>query len=753
MTVQTNTNSIAYVGNGSTVHFDYDFLILDSAHLKVYFDSVLQTSGYVVSGVGSQSGGTVAFSAAPANGVGIDLVRDVPFYQLTDYQPYDAFPADTHERALDLLTMMAQQLKDGLSRTMQHPVGGNKWDAEGNEIINVADGGSDTSVPSVGQVRKIIANTVGDDPSAAASIRSLEALRRSYRSYGYNIVEGGFKAGFTLSSPFDVAIDEPTGKGYTGPAGTYPENTDPNGIGFVDRSVVKYYNGVSELKAATDIIDGDDVCSGMINWDVKNFGTLGKCLPLQNGLFAYPKNAINILDFGADDTGVLLVNTALNDAADVGPVYCPPGIYRIENFIRRVQPGNSNIGQEKLVVYGDLSPYTLQHQYMVTPAVFEGDGDLFKSVVNYAFANIGVRNRSSLPTTYPDVPGTLFSMYGKGLEAGVFIGCYFGAAMRHFSQEATGGIPTTEDDYMIGPNYDACSFFHALEYSRYFDGVVANYSETGKCYTSHSARGLYMKSPGPGVGVIQSIYEYIDDEAIIVDAYGFVANYSVTMDRVFFESCGGNLATIAGQTKPEKSKAIPSIKIATIAANGAKVLFKHNNCFATYTGANPPVAHFSIPAGNGTTTIQMVESGFLNGVAGTETYTADTTTYVDPFSIANTLHKIKDGVEAVKHLVVGEGQREPSAPVDVKSQTNTVMWSESLTTSIRQVMLAQGIAADFGVGPTGFFLSQLAGSIDFRLNAGDAYIDKAGKGLVLRSPNGAITKRLTIDNTGALVVS
>lgn len=170
MTVQTNTNSIAYVGNGSTVHFDYDFLILDSAHLKVYFNSVLQTSGYVVSGVGSQSGGTVAFAAAPANGVGINLVRDVPFYQLTDYQPYDAFPADTHERALDLLTMMAQQLKDELGRTLQYPVGGSKWDAEGSEIINVAEGAEDTSAANVGQVKSLITELAG--PDSAAQLRA-----------------------------------------------------------------------------------------------------------------------------------------------------------------------------------------------------------------------------------------------------------------------------------------------------------------------------------------------------------------------------------------------------------------------------------------------------------------------------------------------------------------------------------------------------------------------------------------------------
>lgn len=192
MTVQTNNNSIAYVGNGSTVHFDYDFLILDDDHLKVYFGDVLQTSGYVVSGVLSQTGGTVAFAVAPPNGTAITLTRSVPFLQLTDYQPYDAFPAESHERALDLLTMMSQQLKDASDRSMQYPVGGNRWDAKGNEIINVAEGGADTSAANVGQVKDLIAQLAG--PDSAAQLRSdLAALSpvpgAALSGYGTGTVE------------------------------------------------------------------------------------------------------------------------------------------------------------------------------------------------------------------------------------------------------------------------------------------------------------------------------------------------------------------------------------------------------------------------------------------------------------------------------------------------------------------------------------------------------------------------------------
>lgn len=257
MTVQTNNNSISYVGNGSTVHFDYDYLILNASHLKVYFGDVLQTSGYAVSGVSSQTGGTVAFAVAPPNGTNITLIRDVPFLQLTDYQPYDAFPAESHERALDLLTMMTQQLKDELGRTMQHPVGGNKWDARGNEITNLGTGSSGTSAANINQVKYLIASEVGDDPSASASVRSREALRRNYAGAGYNLVDGSFEAGGTLVNANDVLLQERTGKAFTGPAGPVAAGTDPVLGGFVDLShaldrVSSVDNFIQALTGATE---------------------------------------------------------------------------------------------------------------------------------------------------------------------------------------------------------------------------------------------------------------------------------------------------------------------------------------------------------------------------------------------------------------------------------------------------------------------------------------------------------------------
>lgn len=326
MTVQTNNNSISYVGNGSTVHFDYDYLILNASHLKVYFGDVLQTSGYVVSGVSSQTGGTVAFAVAPPNGANITLIRDVPFLQLTDYQPYDAFPAESHERALDLLTMMTQQLKDELGRTMQHPVGGNKWDAKGNEIINVGTGSSGTSAANIDQVKYLISSEVGDDPSASASVRSREALRRSYAEAGYNLVVGSFEVGGTLVNANDVLLQERTGKVFSGPAGAVAAGTNPASGGFVDVSLTSFaacstqsilagMYGVGSILTVVDrgsarfLVERGASPNGYTTLDAGN-GNIASIVP-DNG-------CVTLEGVGADNTGASDVIPALEAATALG---------------------------------------------------------------------------------------------------------------------------------------------------------------------------------------------------------------------------------------------------------------------------------------------------------------------------------------------------------------------------------------------------------------------------------------------------
>ncbi len=125
MTVNTTTSRVSYAGNGSTTAFAVNFYFLASADLVVIKTTssgaqttlVLNTD-YTVSGAGNPAGGTVTCTTAPASTESLVIFRAPAETQLTDYQANDPFPAETHERALDKLTMIAQRLKDLTSRSL-----------------------------------------------------------------------------------------------------------------------------------------------------------------------------------------------------------------------------------------------------------------------------------------------------------------------------------------------------------------------------------------------------------------------------------------------------------------------------------------------------------------------------------------------------------------------------------------------------------------------------------------------------------
>lgn len=122
MTIQSQTSSINYTGNGRTTVFAYNFKTTDQTWLQVYINRVLKTltTDYSVSGVGSASGGNITFVTAPSNGSVVYIARsNIPTTQLVDYTANDSFPAETHEAALDKLTMLIQQLTAQANRSIR----------------------------------------------------------------------------------------------------------------------------------------------------------------------------------------------------------------------------------------------------------------------------------------------------------------------------------------------------------------------------------------------------------------------------------------------------------------------------------------------------------------------------------------------------------------------------------------------------------------------------------------------------------
>lgn len=130
MTISTTGSRISYNGNGVTTAFSFPYFFFANADLVVSLVSaegvetaqVLSTH-YTVTGAGDEAGGTVNMIVAPASGVRLVVYRDTAVTQETDYISGDAFPAETHERALDKLTVIAQENADELARAIKAPSG------------------------------------------------------------------------------------------------------------------------------------------------------------------------------------------------------------------------------------------------------------------------------------------------------------------------------------------------------------------------------------------------------------------------------------------------------------------------------------------------------------------------------------------------------------------------------------------------------------------------------------------------------
>jgi len=126
MTVSTQTSRADYTGNGATTAFTVPFYFLDNSHVQIIRTQISTgvattlalTTDYTLSGAGVNAGGTATMLVAPTADQRLTILRSVPFTQLTQYVPNDPFPAASHERALDQLTMEVQQLYENISRAL-----------------------------------------------------------------------------------------------------------------------------------------------------------------------------------------------------------------------------------------------------------------------------------------------------------------------------------------------------------------------------------------------------------------------------------------------------------------------------------------------------------------------------------------------------------------------------------------------------------------------------------------------------------
>lgn len=134
MTISSSTAKAVHVSNPAVTDYAFPFKVFEPGQLKVsVLDAVSRAetvlslaADYTVVGLDQDTGGTVVLTPAgqakAGTGNNLAIVRNMQFLQDVDYRPHDVFPAETHERALDILTMQDQELRELLGRAVIAPV-------------------------------------------------------------------------------------------------------------------------------------------------------------------------------------------------------------------------------------------------------------------------------------------------------------------------------------------------------------------------------------------------------------------------------------------------------------------------------------------------------------------------------------------------------------------------------------------------------------------------------------------------------
>lgn len=162
MTVSSETARVSYVGSGTTGPLAIPFYFLANADLKVIRQTIADgvettlvlTTDYTLTGAGVAAGGSLTLAAALSSSYRLIIIRDPAVTQGTDYGEGDVFPAETHETAIDRLTMICQRLVDKFRRAIKAPDGESgdialsavNWAARANKYFAFDSSGNPTTI-------------------------------------------------------------------------------------------------------------------------------------------------------------------------------------------------------------------------------------------------------------------------------------------------------------------------------------------------------------------------------------------------------------------------------------------------------------------------------------------------------------------------------------------------------------------------------------------------------------------------------
>lgn len=121
--ISTTARAISYTADGVQTVYSFPYAIISTDHLTVSVAGAVVTGYTAALNTNPDTGLVVTFTSAPTANATVLLSRGTPIDQLVDYTPGDSFNAETHENALDKLTLILQEYDDDLSRTYKAVAG------------------------------------------------------------------------------------------------------------------------------------------------------------------------------------------------------------------------------------------------------------------------------------------------------------------------------------------------------------------------------------------------------------------------------------------------------------------------------------------------------------------------------------------------------------------------------------------------------------------------------------------------------
>ena len=263
MTINATATTLSYDGNGSTTAFPVSFQFFGTAttaELKVIEVTIstgaeaLKTNGsdYTVSG-GNGATGTVTASTAPASGKRWVIIRNTTNSQNVDYVENDAFPAEIHERTVDRLTALVQEIATILDKVLKTPEG---FVGTFNGNIPTPIAGRGLQFNSAGNGLEITEESIANIISTATTLKNdTETLKNTTETYkdsalsslnGIQIISLGAKS----SAP---TVDN---NGNALVAGTLYYDTTT--------TLAKIYNGTAWENIAGLVTSASDLTTGLL---------------------------------------------------------------------------------------------------------------------------------------------------------------------------------------------------------------------------------------------------------------------------------------------------------------------------------------------------------------------------------------------------------------------------------------------------------------------------------------------------------